>query len=63
MQAGLCLCQHLYTPGDGEHRISERAGPGRRTAPEKAAAQLPCGDIMTIMIRVCFILPQTQAKI
>lgn len=61
--AGLCRCQHLYKPGDLEQRIRECAGPGVGQHQKRRVAQLPCGDIMTIMIKVCFILPQTQAKI
>ena len=61
--AGLCRCQHLYKPGDLEQRISECAGPGVGQHQKRWVAQLPCGDIMTKLIKVCFILPLTQAKI
>lgn len=30
---------------------------------KERVAELPCGDIMTLTIKVYFILPQTQAKI
>lgn len=62
MQAGLCHRQHLYKSGDLEHRIVNVLVQGVGQHQKRRVAQLPSGDIMTIMIKVRFVVPRTQAK-